>query len=664
MLGCGDIPSPWRRPWYPDDGFVLSRRTRNVGDNGSEEAFEKVKGWFRSCVLTHQQPCSEPAAQDLPDRLIDIGGTGESSDDLPKLVSTSGKRGVYACLSHRWGPETPSTTQEKVESYHHRIPWEHLSATFQDAITFLRKLSPWHEQEFGDAIRYIWIDSLCIVQDSDSDWKQQSQKMCDIYSNARLTLVESAGRDMEKRLFSKASAQYVPKPIQVKDAQGNTQDLYLRRSFLHPDYMVNQGRVPVWNRAWVLQERLLSRRLLVFGSEELSWQCQSGNQCECGLDQNKSEAETRMMSWKLKTTTTRLQSVTSRHGLGKLLGTDPSHSEFRRAWRLVLEGYSGLDMTFRKDTLPAIAGLARSFNKQLGDMRYFAGMFYEEQDGSEGAEPKDLTESLLDLLWRLRHLSDARRELPPPVIPVTWSWAAPQGAIAYPFVQDELLTCFAIVVHVQPAHNVPRLPADMSAYKDSWVSDMYVDAPSASLALIAPVWRTRLVRTRTHMAIKTTEDREYTYHLGVMSDKIWQHRALGKPVDIALILAQPPTPAVEEGGAEVDVDELFATMPPIVVYPDSLVTEITGPMFCMPLAKFRHQPLKAPLEEKIVFVALILEAVGHIANNVGTDYNLEGKDPGELVYRRLGLAYTTQGGWSAEHDEIIQGLEPKSIHIL
>ena len=665
-----EIPSPWRRPWQPHDGVVLSKRTRNSGDNASEEAFHKATTWFRNCVSNHDQ-CSEDGLQDLPDRLIDIGEAGGLSGAPVKLVSTAGERGTYACLSHRWGPETPSVKQNDMENFQAGIPWDLLSPTFQDAIIFLRRFSAWHEKELGEPIRYIWIDSLCIIQDSEADWTRQSQKMCDIYSNARITLVESFYEGKEKRLFGKPSPGSLPRAIQVKDARGDSRDLYFRRQLLHHDFMVLGGRVPIWDRAWVLQERLLSRRLLIFGTEELSWQCQAQNECECGLDRLHTEADTRRSEWKGdKAFTPRLIRATSRVRLQRLLGRDPSHAQLRRAWRLVLEGYSGLGMTYRKDTLPAIAGLARSFNKPLGNLRYFAGVFYEDQPGAAdgdapASESPDLAESLLDLLWRLEFMSDARRVLPaPPAVPVSWSPTAPAAAVVYPFVQDELLAAFAQLVLVQGARNVPRLPDEGDdAYELPPVADMYVDAPPTSLAFVGRVWPTRLARYRTQMTIAATEDREYIYHLGAMSDKIWQHRALGRPVDISFMMAQPPALGGEAGEA-MDAEALWARLPALAVYPDSLTTEIRGPLFCMALAKFRHEPPKQGLEVKIIFVAMLLEAVGHIANHEGTDLDLSSKDPGELVYRRLGLAYTTQGGWTEGHDDIIKGLDSKPIRVV
>ncbi|KAI0159720.1 heterokaryon incompatibility protein-domain-containing protein [Xylariaceae sp. FL1272] len=65
------------------------------------------------------------------------------------------------------------------------IPWRELSKTFQDAVDICQKLQ----------IDYIWIDSLCIIQDDDKDWREQSVQMADIFENAHLTIAATKSPD-------------------------------------------------------------------------------------------------------------------------------------------------------------------------------------------------------------------------------------------------------------------------------------------------------------------------------------------------------------------------------------------------------------------------------------------------------------------------------------
>jgi len=549
----------------------------------------------------------------------------------------------------------PCLTARTIRAYHDEIPWDVLSPTFQDAVRFLRRFSAWHVETRGEPVQYLWIDSLCIIQDSEDDKLRQLQKMCDIYSHSLLTLVESVSEGRERRLFSKSSQYHIPESIRVRDGQGNTQALHYRHSLLHPNFQVNDGLIPIWTRSWVLQERLLSPRLLVFGSEELSWQCSACNRCECDLEELRARMNELMQAWKADNFITRLPPANSRKNLSLILGSNPSETSLRKAWRLVLETYSSLHLTEPTDKLKAVAGLARSFNRRLGETKYFAGIWYEEQ---LDYPPVDLSETTLDLIWRLQYRCDARRpNRRRAQVDISWNWACQECPIIYPFVNDEVLARYSMTVSLQGAENVPRLPDDHDIARP-WVSCMYTDAPHTVLTMIGPLWKTKLAGTSTTITVQATDDQEYMYYLGAMSDAVWQEKAMGRPIEVNPILVQPPLVGGDNG------EDTFAAMPPIVCYPDDLLTSIDGPLFCLPVVKVRHGPAKQGLKEKVMVVALVLEAVGHAATAEGTDPNLDGKDPSELVFRRLGLAYTLYGGWTEEHEMIIRGLPRNLIRIV
>lgn len=96
-----------------------------------------------------------------------------------KLHETDGEQSAYVALSHRWGDHQPLRLLcDNLSDFRRNIPWSALPKTFQDAIVFARRLD----------MPYIWIDSLCIVQDSKEDWFVQSSKMAGIYEYASITL--------------------------------------------------------------------------------------------------------------------------------------------------------------------------------------------------------------------------------------------------------------------------------------------------------------------------------------------------------------------------------------------------------------------------------------------------------------------------------------------
>lgn len=90
-----------------------------------------------------------------------------------------------------------TTTENKV----HRmagIPLDYLPRTFYDAVCSARNLHRLH-------VRYLWIDSLCIIQDDSEDWAVQSSEMAQIYSGAVMTIAASSAKDGSAGLFAKRS---------------------------------------------------------------------------------------------------------------------------------------------------------------------------------------------------------------------------------------------------------------------------------------------------------------------------------------------------------------------------------------------------------------------------------------------------------------------------
>lgn len=120
----------------------------------------------------------------LPKRVIDVAPCGYNS---VRLMETNGELGVYFCLSHYWGASSRAltTTMGILEKRKQELAWNDLPATFQDASDFVRRLGK----------RYLWIDSLCILQDSRDDWEVQSKHMASIYQDAYLVLAATKSKD-------------------------------------------------------------------------------------------------------------------------------------------------------------------------------------------------------------------------------------------------------------------------------------------------------------------------------------------------------------------------------------------------------------------------------------------------------------------------------------
>lgn len=166
-----DLPCHSNGPYVPTDRFSLA------------SSLNKAKIWLKLCNAEHK-PCRFEGPKPLPTRIIDI-----SSPTAIRLVTGAGKKAPYACLSHCWGIEPLlETTPDNFGEFERSIPWDRTPTTFRDAIEFAR----------GLGLRYIWIDSLCIIQHdtgNPSDWQKESSRMASIYENSYVTLAAVTSKD-------------------------------------------------------------------------------------------------------------------------------------------------------------------------------------------------------------------------------------------------------------------------------------------------------------------------------------------------------------------------------------------------------------------------------------------------------------------------------------
>lgn len=297
----------------------------------------------------------------------------------------------YLTLSHCWGRKPIFTlVQANIERLHEQIEKERLPKVFQDAILMTKRLG----------YKYIWIDSLCIIQDSMEDWNREAPRMGDVYRNAICNLAATGFHDGQNGLFVSRNERLIsPLRIDVrwKGMSQNEQKplsglYYLFDSDLWGSSVSN---APLNHRAWVVQERILSPRIVHFGSSQLFWEC---HQLKA------SEAFPKGFSYKILT--------------GNNLKRGPLGSDTResyRYWRGVVQAYSKGRLTFSQDKLSAIAGIAMDLWRSLRD-RYLAGHW-------EG----DMIHSLLWMVYQ----SEDYIGLPSEYRAPTWSWASIDAEINY-----------------------------------------------------------------------------------------------------------------------------------------------------------------------------------------------------------------------------------------
>jgi Heterokaryon incompatibility protein (HET) len=129
----------------------------------------------------------------MPTRMLDVG-TKLSGQHVRLVESTSlGRQALYGSLSHCWGKTIVPclTTKQTIDENKRGIEWDLLPKTFQDAIIVTQK----------SGIRYIWIDSLCIIQGDEQAWSAEADRVRDYYSNAFVTLAGTWAADDGRGLF-------------------------------------------------------------------------------------------------------------------------------------------------------------------------------------------------------------------------------------------------------------------------------------------------------------------------------------------------------------------------------------------------------------------------------------------------------------------------------
>ncbi|KFY28132.1 hypothetical protein V491_00621 [Pseudogymnoascus sp. VKM F-3775] len=366
-------------------------------DLGSSANFNVAKTWLSVCQEKHQETCISIQPTVLPDRVIDVG----DSDDL-HLLETGGTQGVYLTLSHSWGDPAGvlKTTTQNLSHMIKHIEFSTMPNTFKDAVTITRMLG----------YRYLWIDSLCILQDSQEDWEIASVKMGDIYKDSALTIAAAISTDSSGNLIHVYEAPPVPilhNSLRINASADSRRPMSIRRKEKGEDELLD-GIVKshLATRGWALQERYLSERILYYGKRQLYWECR-GLLCAADGDEPDKYNESQFWRWhhgpkdSLSTTTTGADITTQRY------------RELCSTWYNILEQYSKRNLTIASDKFPALSGVAAQFAQLTGDT-YIAGLW-----------ERDL---VVGLLWRCEDPENSRR--PQEFRAPTWSWAALDAKIS------------------------------------------------------------------------------------------------------------------------------------------------------------------------------------------------------------------------------------------
>lgn len=268
----------------------------------------------------------------------------------------------YVTLSHCWGKSFPSgvtTTSKNLPTRMSSagIPWDVLPTTFRDAVAMTERLG----------FQYLWIDALCILQDSAADWMAESARMHGVYSYGHLMLSADASPDSQTGMFRAANMSSRPwRALPLTSPPNEDGETASMRTLLWADHGVKaifstshailQPALafhpietllhlrPLTTRAWCFQEQRLARRVIHMCMDEAMWSCAEGIvECQCGKCAP-GRHEYPYFAWQ--------RSLADQECSGK---------DKHTLWMNTVYNYTERDLSHWTDRLPALSGLAHQF---------------------------------------------------------------------------------------------------------------------------------------------------------------------------------------------------------------------------------------------------------------------------------------------------------------
>ncbi|KAL8388822.1 hypothetical protein RB595_008955 [Gaeumannomyces hyphopodioides] len=362
----------------------------------SPETFAFIKKCMQKCQASHKI-CQGGTTQPpwYPTRLIQV------EDSQARLIVTrdTPPKGPYATLSHCWGGrnDVKQCTTKNLEELKNGIELASLPANFRDAMHAAWVLG----------IAYIWIDSLCILQDSYADKSTEIKTMLNVYRQSVLTLAATRAVDSHAGMFVPRSPENLSAgPFRISN--GALDGLFVAveaavDSRWHWKDVVDHAPLNV--RGWVLQERFLSPRLVHFTDDQVIWDCAESTAPEFVPSGARAMPQ--------------VESV----GIGpkrysSILISSPQKDQAPGQWSKIVDSYSQCRLSHTSDKLLALSGVVDSLRSVLA------------ADGDEGGYCVGLWRSQMEiqLCWRAEHLQagiPTRNRFAP-----SWSWMSVDGSVA------------------------------------------------------------------------------------------------------------------------------------------------------------------------------------------------------------------------------------------
>ena len=324
----------------------------------------------------------------------------------------------YAALSYCWGEQFDNqkteTRKESLQASLHRLCEDRLPQSLKDAIKVTR----------GLGLRYLWIDSVCIIQNDGDDMNSELGKMAHIFQNATVTISASRAKTcIEGFLGRRIDDVYTTgdfmemQMVAGKEILGPVM-LSPKRCQLGQNF-----QEPIYHRGWTMQEQVLSPRILEFGTQQNRWICAECEVVDGGLRVGKVEG--------------RLQDA---HTLGSRLRSElPWDNNKWSDWYHLLREYSLRRLKKQKDKLTALSAIAEAYSRKV-PAEYLAGLWSVDFHKH--------------LFWNVE-----KRRFPRPTCyrAPSWSWASVDGEIGLwyhgPGLPEHQLTIIESHIEIEDLRN-------------------------------------------------------------------------------------------------------------------------------------------------------------------------------------------------------------------
>lgn len=384
------------------DGIILNPQTDSKPQTRSHwtgDSSALWHYWLNTCVESH--PTCRSIEQSLqtysPKRLVEVLLNNNGGVSGWKLAHSSSTGTVpYFTLSHCWGSYLPlRLTKDNIRSLSNSSSIDDLPKTYQDALTVVNSLG----------YKYIWIDSLCIVQDDEQDWENESSLMGLTYNHAVCNIAATWASNGEDGCFSIRDPTTICPTFIALDLTDSGRSTYQisQSDVYHGDIT----HAPLNKRGWVVQERYLARRQLSATKRQFYWECHdllASEEFPHGYPADRSPGS----EWPWL-------NGAAQSPQKPCLGYN-GEKKTRQDWAALVELYSSCHLTRVSDKLAALSGVANQLQHRVDDIYMF------------GLWKKDIHQQLC---WDHHPMSHTPRRTTQGIIAPTWSWANFDGRVRF-----------------------------------------------------------------------------------------------------------------------------------------------------------------------------------------------------------------------------------------